>query len=91
MGCREVFFFVRPFPIIVALVLSLGWSTETAAYAVLAHEAIIDEMEVEIRQRTLRQLTDFPRVSGAPGEIRTPDPLLRSHSNYFAKSCQRCG
>jgi hypothetical protein len=30
-------------------------------------------------------------ISGAPGETRTPDPLLRSHSNYFAKSCQRSG
>jgi hypothetical protein len=28
---------------------------------------------------------------GAPGETRTPDPLLRSRSNYFAKSCQRSG
>jgi hypothetical protein len=29
--------------------------------------------------------------SGAPGETRTRDPLLRSRSNYFAKSCQRSG
>ena len=28
--------------VIMALVLSLGWPRESAAYAVLAHEAIID-------------------------------------------------
>src|SRR6266850_8497841 len=37
---------------------------------------------VEMRRRSLRQLADFPRVSGAPGEIRTPDPLLRR--NFWA-------
>jgi hypothetical protein len=34
--------FVRAFAVIMALVLRLGWPNETAAYAVLAHEAIID-------------------------------------------------
>ncbi len=29
--------------------------------------------------------------NGAPGETRTRDPLLRSRSTYFAKSCQRSG
>ena len=29
--------------------------------------------------------------SGAPGGIRTHNILLRSRSNYFAKSCQRSG
>src|SRR6266403_3869349 len=28
---------------------------------------------------------------GAPGGTRTPDLLVRSRSNYFAKSCQRSG
>ena len=37
---------------------------------------------VEMRRRSLRQLADFPRVSGAPGEIRTPDPLLRRQTLY---------
>jgi hypothetical protein len=34
---------------------------------------------------------DSRGINGAPGEIRTPDPLLRSRSSYFAKSCQRGG
>ncbi len=37
------------------------------------------------------QVFDSREISGAPGGTRTPDPLLRSHSNYFAKSCQRSG
>jgi Zinc dependent phospholipase C len=41
MGRRDAFT-VKAFAIIVALGLSLGWPSEAAAYAVLAHEAIID-------------------------------------------------
>jgi len=33
---------LRVFAIIMALVLCFGWPNETVAYAVLAHEAIID-------------------------------------------------
>src|SRR5229473_7019827 len=29
-----------------------------------------------------------PRLSGAPGEIRTPDPLLRSRLSTFIKTCR---
>ena len=36
--------FVRAFALVMALVLCLGWPNETAAYAVLAHEAIIDSV-----------------------------------------------
>jgi hypothetical protein len=44
------------FTIIVALVLSLGWPTETAAYAVLAHEAIIDSVwDTNIRPVLLKR------------------------------------
>src|SRR6202049_245197 len=41
MGRRDAFS-VRVFATIVALALSFGWPSEAAAYAVLAHEAIID-------------------------------------------------
>ena len=46
---------------------------------------------VAVQQTPFRQLIGFPRLSGAPGETRIPDPLLRSRSNYFAKSRQRSG
>jgi zinc dependent phospholipase C len=39
---RRYAFSVKAFAIIVALAMSLGWPSEAAAYAVLAHEAIID-------------------------------------------------
>jgi hypothetical protein len=38
----------------------------------------------------LTQIIEMKR-NGAPGETRTHDILLRSRSNYFAKSCQRSG
>jgi Phage integrase, N-terminal SAM-like domain len=37
----------------------------------------LGDNEVSVQQGWLRQLIDFSRLSGAPGEIRTPDPLLR--------------
>jgi hypothetical protein len=43
------------------------------------------QMEGGRRQRSLRQLTDFSRVSGAPGGTRTPDPLLRRQTLYPAE------
>ena len=44
MGRGTKTYSVRAFAIIMALVVSLGWPSETAAYAVLAHEAIIDSV-----------------------------------------------
>src|SRR5229473_744184 len=38
--------------------------------------------KVVVQQRSFRQLIEFPRLSGAPGEIRTPDPLLRRQTLY---------
>ena len=58
-GC--VAFFLRGFVIIVALILSLGWPSETAAYAVLAHEAIIDSVwDTNIRPLLLKR---FPSAT----------------------------
>jgi len=37
------------------------------------------------------QASEVSLRSGASGGIRAPDPLLRSRSTYFAKSCQRNG
>jgi Zinc dependent phospholipase C len=61
MGSSEAFS-VRALAIIVALVLSLGWPSETAAYAVLAHEAIIDSVwDTNIRPLLLKR---FPGATG---------------------------
>jgi hypothetical protein len=50
---------VRAFAIVVALVLSLGWPSEIAAYAVLAHEAIIDSIwDANIRPLLLKRFPD---------------------------------
>src|SRR6202521_3203144 len=55
MGRREELS-VRAFAIIMALVLCLGWPSETAAYAVLAHEAIIDSVwDTNIRPLLLKR------------------------------------
>jgi hypothetical protein len=52
-------FFVRVFAIIVALSMSLGWPSEAAAYAVLAHEAIIDSAwDTNIRPLLLKRFPD---------------------------------
>src|SRR5450755_1597021 len=59
-------FSVRAFAIIMALVLSLSWPSETAAYAVLAHEAIIDSVwDTNIRPLLMKR---FPGATG--GEIK---------------------
>ena len=50
---------MRAFAIIMALVLSLGWPRQTAAYAVLAHEAIIDSVwDTNIRPLLLKRFPD---------------------------------
>jgi hypothetical protein len=52
----------RTFAIIMAFVLSLGWPSDTAAYAVLAHEAIIDSAwDTNIRPLLLKR---FPGATG---------------------------
>jgi len=54
---------VRAFAIILALVLSLSWPSKTAAYAVLAHEAIIDSVwDTNIRPLLLKR---FPGATEA--------------------------
>jgi hypothetical protein len=62
MGSSEAFS-VRAFAIILALVLSLSWPSKTAAYAVLAHEAIIDSVwDTNIRPLLLKR---FPGATEA--------------------------
>ena len=64
MGSSDAFS-VRTFAIITVLVLSLSWPGKTAAYAVLAHEAIIDSVwDTNIRPLLLKR---FPGATG--GEI----------------------
>ncbi len=61
IGRREAFF-VRVFVVIIALVLSLGCPSESAAYAVLAHEAVIDSAwDANIRPLLLKR---FPDATG---------------------------
>jgi len=65
--------FVRAFAVIVVLVLSLGWPSDSAAYAVLAHEAIIDSAwDTNIRPLLLKR---FP---GA-----TPEELKEAHGYAY--------
>src|ERR1700693_3209418 len=72
MGSSEAFS-VRVFVIIMALVLSLFWPSETAAYAVLAHEAIIDSVwDTNIRPLLLKR---FP---GA-----TPEEIKEAHGYAY--------
>src|ERR1700681_3284080 len=71
MGSNEVFS-VRACAIM-ALVLSLGWPNETAAYAVLAHEAIIDSAwDTNIRPLLLKR---FPTA--------TPEELKEAHGYAY--------
>jgi hypothetical protein len=66
MGMRREISSVRVFVIIMALVLSLCWPSETAAYAVLAHEAIVDSVwDTNIRPLLLKR---FPAAT--PAEIK---------------------
>src|SRR6202521_5227163 len=49
----------KAFAIIVALAMSLGWPSEAAAYAVLAHEAIIDSAwDTSMRPLLLKRFPD---------------------------------
>src|ERR1700674_1765329 len=61
MGRREALS-VRAFAIIMVAVLYLGWPNETAAYAVLSHEAIIDSVwDTNLRPLLLKR---FPGATG---------------------------
>jgi len=54
---------MRAFTIIMTLVVSLGWPSETGAYAVLAHEAIIDSIwDTSMRPLLLKR---FPGATEA--------------------------
>lgn len=58
---RHSAFFVRAFALIVALALFLGCPTESAAYAVLAHEAVVDSVWItNIRPLLLKR---FPNAT----------------------------
>src|ERR1035437_8425808 len=64
---------LRALAIIRALVLCLGWPNETAAYAVLAHEAIIDSVwDTNIRPLLLKR---FPAA--------TPQELKEAHGYAY--------
>src|SRR5260370_20196604 len=67
----------------------LGWASSCRL-----RNALLDRMDRKSKTKLLRkwlQVLDSREISGAPGETRTPDPLVRSRSIYFAKSCQRSG
>lgn len=52
----------KAFAVVLALALSLGWPIETAAYAVLAHEAIVDSAwDANIRPLLLKRFPDATR------------------------------
>jgi hypothetical protein len=54
--------FARVLAFVLALLLFAGWPAQTAAYAVLAHEAIIDNAwDTNIRPLLLKR---FPQSSG---------------------------
>src|SRR6202162_173356 len=64
---------VKIFATIVALALSLGWPSEAAAYAVLAHEAIIDSAwDANIRPLLLKRFPDA-----------TPEQLKEAHGYAY--------
>src|ERR1017187_2521645 len=60
IGRREALS-LRAFAVIMALILCLVWPSETAAYAVLAHEAIVDSVwNTNIRPLLLKR---FPNAT----------------------------
>src|SRR6202049_4611112 len=64
---------VRVFAVTVALALSLGWPSEAAAYAVLAHEAIIDSAwDTNMRPLLLKRFPDA-----------TPEQLKEAHGYAY--------
>src|SRR6202051_3749192 len=89
MGRRDAFS-VRVFATIVALALSFGWPSEAAAYAVLAHEAIIDSAwDTSIRPLLLKR---FPDATGEQlkeahgysyGGVIIQDMGYYPHGNFF--------
>src|SRR6202166_2742169 len=89
MGRRDAFS-VRVFATIVALALSLGWPSEAAAYAVLAHEAIIDSAwDTSIRPLLLKRFPDataeqLKEAHGyAYGGAIIQDMGYYPHGNFF--------
>src|SRR5580693_6509749 len=82
--------FVRAFAVIMALVLCLVWPNETAAYAVLAHEAIIDSVwDTSIRPLLLKRFPDataeeLKEAHGyAYGGAIIQDMGYYPHGNFF--------
>src|ERR1700688_4651978 len=72
MGRRDSFA-VRTVAMIVALALSAGWPSEAAAYAVLAHEAIIDSAwDASMRPLLLKRFPDA-----------TPEQLKEAHGYAY--------
>jgi hypothetical protein len=66
-------FSVRVFAVVVALALSLSWPSEAAAYAVLAHEAIIDSAwDTNMRPLLLKRFPDA-----------TPEQLKEAHGYAY--------
>jgi hypothetical protein len=72
MGRRDAYS-VKAFAVIVALALSLTWPSEAAAYAVLAHEAVIDSAW----NTDIRPLLE-KRFSGS-----TPEQLKEAHGYAY--------
>src|SRR6202158_3987765 len=89
MGSSDAFS-VRTFAIITVLVLSLSWPSNTAAYAVLSHEAIIDSVwDTNIRPLLLKR---FPGATGeqikeahgyAYGGVIIQDMGYYPHGSFF--------
>lgn len=66
--------FVRMCALLVAFLLSLGWPIQSAAYAVLAHEAIVDSAwDASIRPLLLKR---FPNATG--------DELKEAHGYAYS-------
>jgi hypothetical protein len=89
MGCRNTIT-VKTFVIILALALSLGWPSEAAAYAVLAHEAIIDSAwNTDMRPLLLKRFPDataeqLKEAHGyAYGGAIIQDMGYYPHGNFF--------
>src|ERR1700676_3947884 len=81
---------VRAFAIILALVLSLSWPSKTAAYAVLAHEAIIDSVwDTNIRPLLLKRFPGATREElkeahgYAYGGVIIQDMGYYPHGSFF--------
>jgi hypothetical protein len=89
IGSREAFS-VRTGAMIAVLVLSLGWPRELAAYAVLAHEAIIDSVwDTNIRPLLLKRfpgatLEEIKEAHGyAYGGAIIQDMGYYPHGSFF--------